>query len=201
MSIKLIISSIWLPNSTKINELDHVATETIAGLNTVIKRYTPWKIDEITEQDEVLKGNLEERRAIMADAHNKRVKVLVEELGPTEAIKIARKSMYEVGYQLGKEAGQRLGVGNSFGDLQKAAKLLYKILGIEFKIENDGGKNIMVVNRCSLSKYYTHETCMVLSAVDEGVVNGLNQNMEMEFKDRITDGSSECIACINEVET
>ena len=40
---------------------------------------------------------------------------------------------------------------------------------------------------------------MILSAADEGVVHGLNENMGMHFKERITEGVSECIACINGV--
>jgi hypothetical protein len=92
-----------------------------------------------------------------------------------------------------------LGVGSSFHDLETAAKILYKILGINFKIENKEGNVIMVVNRCALSKYYSPEACMVLSAADEGVVRGLNENMNMQFKERITEGASECIACITEV--
>ncbi|HML05495.1 MAG TPA: L-2-amino-thiazoline-4-carboxylic acid hydrolase [Methanobacterium sp.] len=201
MSLKLKIVSLWLPGFILKKDLDIVARNTIEGLNDVIKRYIPWRMEEIIEQDEVLKGNAEKRRAIMANAHNIRVKALIEELGSEEAIKIARKSMFEVGYQLGKNARKRLGVGNDLNDLQLAAKIMYKILGIEFKIENKDGNIVMIVNRCALSKYYTLEACMVLSAADEGVVRGLNENMEMQFKERITDGASECIACINEVKS
>jgi hypothetical protein len=106
--------------------------------------------------------------------------------------------MYDVGYHLGQDARRRLGVGDDFKDLQIAAKILYKVLGIEFKIENKEGNIIMIVNRCALSKYYTREACVVLSAADEGVVHGLNENMNMEFKERITDGASECMAFISE---
>lgn len=201
MSIRLKIASIWLPDFILKRGLDNVANNTIKGLNGVLKRYTPWRMEKITKKDEVLKGTMEERRAIMANAHNMRVKVLIEELGYEEAVNIARKSMFGVGYQLGQNARRRLGAGDDFKDLELAAKILYKILGIEFKIENKGGKIIMVVNRCALSKYYTQEACIVLSAADEGVVRGLNQNIEMKFKERITDGASECIACINEVKT
>ncbi|MGF7117064.1 L-2-amino-thiazoline-4-carboxylic acid hydrolase [Methanobacterium oryzae] len=199
MSIKLKIASIWLPDFILKRELDNVAKNTIEGLNDVIKRYVPWRMEELIEQDEILKGNAEKRRSIMANTHNRRVKVLIEELGYEEAVKIARNSMFDVGYQLGQNARQRLGVGNSFEDLESAAKIMYKILGIEFKIENKDGNIVMIVNRCDLSKYYTPEACIVLSAADEGVVRGLNENIQMQFKERITDGASECIACISEV--
>lgn len=201
MSIKLRVVSLWIPNFILKKDLDIIAKNTIEGLNGVIGRYIPWRMEEIIEQDELLRGNSEERRAIMANAHNKRVNVLIEELGSEEAIKIARKTMYEVGYQLGLNARRRLGVGDDFKDLQLAAKIMYKILGIEFKIENKDGNIVMIVNRCALSKYYTPEACMVLSAGDEGVVRGLNENMNMQFKERITEGASECIACLTEVKS
>ncbi|MGB9936640.1 MAG: L-2-amino-thiazoline-4-carboxylic acid hydrolase [Methanobacterium sp.] len=199
MGIKLKIVSLWIPDYFLKKDLDIVARNTIEGLNSVLRKYTPWRLDEVIEQDEDLQGGIEKRRSIMADAHNRRIRILIEELGHEEAIKVGRNSMFEVGIQLGQVARQRLGVNNSFNDLQLAAKIMYKVLGINFKIENIDGKNIMVVDRCALSKYYTPEACVVLSAADEGVVRGLNQNMEMEFKDRITDGASKCTACITEV--
>lgn len=197
MNIPLKIASLWLPDFILKKELDNVAIKTIDGLNDVLKQYAPEKI--IDKKDEVLKGSLEKRRAIMTKAHNRRVKALIEELGYENAIKFGREAMFKVGYQLGRDARMKLGVGDDFKDLELAARVLYKILGIEFKMENKGGNIVMVVNRCALSKYYTREACMVLSAADEGVVSGLNENVDMQFKERITEGASECIACINEV--
>lgn len=217
MSIRLKIASLWLPDFILKKELDKVARNTIKELDNVLKDHAPEKMEEIIEKDEDLKGNrrksmifglpnykfgsLEERRASMARAHNNRVKALIEEVGYEKAIEIGRDAMFKVGYRLGQEARLKLGVGNDFKDLELAARILYKILGIDFKIENKGGNIIMVVNRCALSKYYSPETCIVLSAADEGVVSGLNENMNLQFKERITEGASECIACINEVKS
>lgn len=201
MSIRLRIASLWLPDFILKRELDKVANDTIKGLKNVLKQYAPQKIEEINKKDVNLKGNIKKRREIMAKIHNDYVKMLIEELGYDDAIKIGRNAMFKVGYRLGQEACQKLGVGNNFEDLELAAKILYKILGIEFKIENKDENIIMVVNRCELSKYYSSEACMILSAADEGVVRGLNENVNMQFKERITDGASECLACITEVRT
>lgn len=201
MSIRLKIASLWLPDFILKKELDKVANGTIKGLNDVLKQYAPQKIEEINRKDVNLKGNMEEQREKMAKIHNDYVKMLIEELGYDNAIKIGRNAMFKVGYNLGQEARKKLGVGDSFKDLELAAKILYKILGIEFKIENNGEHIIMIVNRCALSKYYSSEACMVLSAADEGVVQGLNENMGMQFRERITDGAYECRACITEVRT
>ncbi|MGZ7069793.1 MAG: L-2-amino-thiazoline-4-carboxylic acid hydrolase [Methanobacterium sp.] len=201
MSIQLKIASFWLPDFILKRELSNVARMTIKGLDDVLKHYAPHKMEEIKKKDELLGESLEDRRTKMTKAHNIRVKALIEVLGYEKAIKVGREAMFNVGYQLGRDARRRLGVGNSFHDLETAAKILYKILGIDFKIENKDGNVIMVVNRCYLSKIYSPETCMVLSAADEGVVRGLNENLNMQFKERITGGASECIACINEVKT
>jgi hypothetical protein len=197
MSISLKIASLWIPDFILKKELDKVALLTMDGLDNLLKQYAPLKIKEVASENYDSIGSLEERRASMARAHNKRVKLLIEVLGYENAIEVARKSMFDIGYHLGRETRQKLGVGNEFKDLELAAKLLYKILGIDFKIENIDGNLFMKVNRCSLSKYYSPESCMVLSAADEGVVHGLNDNVKMKFKERITKGSSECIACIN----
>jgi hypothetical protein len=198
MSIRLKIASFWLPDFILKRELNNVAMKTIKGLDGILKQYVPEKMRIVTKE-EILKGNMESRRSIMAKAHNKRVSILIKELGYEKAVKIGRSAMFEVGYKLGQEARRKLGVGNNFEDLELAARIIYKILGIEFKIENKDESMIMVVNRCALAKYYSPESCMVLSAADEGVVRGLNENMSMQFKERITDGAKECIACINEV--
>jgi hypothetical protein len=72
---------------------------------------------------------------------------------------------------------------------------MYKILGNEIQLKKiNREKAILYVNRCSLSESYTNITCQVLSAVDEGMVNGLNPKYEMVFKTRITCGSSRCLA-------
>ena len=195
MSIRLKIASLWLPDFILKRELDNVARKTTEGLNAALKQYA----HEIVEKDEVLKGKMDERRSIMAKAHNKRVKILIRELGYEKAVKIGRNAMFEVGYKLGQEARRKLGIGNDFKDLELAAGILYKILGIEFKIENKDGNVIMVVNKCALSKHYSPEACIIISAADEGVIRGINENMNMQFKERITEGASGCVACINEV--
>ena len=196
MSVRLKLASTWLPDFILKRELDNVSRKTINGLDDLLKEYASSKMETV-----ILNGKLEQRRSSMALAHNERVKMLIKGLGHDKAVKIGRNAMFEVGCKLGKEARRKLGVGNNFKDLETAAGILYKILGIEFKIENRDGNVIMIVNRCSLSKYYSPESCMILSAVDEGVVYGLNENIGMQFKERITEGARECIACISEVKT
>ncbi len=196
MSVRLKLASIWLPDFILKRELDNVSRKTIKCLDDLLKEHASLKMETVT-----LNGKIGQRRSSMAAAHNERVKILIQELGYQKAVKLGRSSMFEVGCKLGKEARRKLGVGNNFKDLETAAGILYKILGIKFKIENRDGNVVMIVNKCSLSKYYSLESCMILSAADEGVVYGLNENIGMRFKERITEGAPECIACISEVKT
>jgi len=147
----------------------------------------------------VLKGNLDERRKTMAITHNKLVKSLINTMGCDEAIKKGRETMFREGLSLGSKFKGILGVGNSLEDLFTAALILYNVLGIKFSIKSvEDGKNkiTMVVSHCALAEYYTPNTCHVLSAADEGVVQGLNPNIQIKFTERITEGCSECLAPI-----
>ncbi len=100
-----------------------------------------------------------------------------------------------VGFGLGKDAKERLKVADSPEELSRAAKVMYRILGIDFHVKTaENGMPILVVHRCALSEHYSRTTCLLLSAVDEGVVSGLCPEASMRFSQRITDGSPCCIA-------
>jgi hypothetical protein len=194
VNFKLRLLSIWMPESLIIAEIDRIAKVTIKCLNQLLKKYAPE--NQLLNEKLVMKGNILMRRLIMADAQNIRVKNLIESLGYGEAVKIGRKSLYQVGLKLGLETRQRLNLNDSQRDLLNAAQILYRVLGIEFHIIEEDDKIFLIVEKCSLAAYYTKETCRILSAVDEGVVHGLNNNFSMTFKKRITEGHSECQACI-----
>jgi len=69
------------------------------------------------------------------------------------------------------------------------------VLGIDFDVEWLGKTSAsLFVHKCDLAKEYAEVTCLILSATDEGVINGLQPTANMKFKNKITDGSSKCIA-------
>ena len=47
------------------------------------------------------KGNLKERRLMMAEYHNIRLKSLIEKLGFKDALQIGRAELYKAGYEMG----------------------------------------------------------------------------------------------------
>jgi hypothetical protein len=192
MGIKLIILTAWTPKFLIKRELNRTNNLTNNYLDQLIveKGGSPPK-------HEGLKGNLDNRRKIMAIDHNKRVKLLMNLLGEATAMEEGSKRMFEAGLILGQHARKVLGVGDNVEDTIKAAKILYKILGIEFSTENTDGNIILWVSSCALSKYYTPQTCSILSYADKGVLKGLNKNMDLKFVEKITLGSKRCKACIN----
>jgi len=194
MSLKLRLASIWMPEYLLKKEIDRVARVTTQSLDHLILKYAPEKLHTLSKEKFVMKGNIAQRRQRMALAHNLRVKILVDELGCNEAIKVGRDALFKAGIKLGCDAQRRLHLGDSLQDLIRAARILYRVLGIEFEIEKSGEKMYMMVNRCSLSNYYKPETCMILSAADEGVVQGLNQDIHMNFTQRMTEGNNKCKA-------
>lgn len=197
MGLKLRIASLWVPEILLIPDIDRVAEVTVKCLDHLIEEYSPLKYNSTTHKELKMEGSLDERREIMAIIHNVRVKALIDAVGYDDAMVVGRKSLFKAGLKLGREAKRRLGVGNSLQDLIRAARILYRVLGIEFEVEESGDGITVMVNKCSLSNYYAADTCNILSAADEGVVQGLNENIHMHFTEKITDGHSKCIACIS----
>jgi hypothetical protein len=200
MSFKLALACWWTPERTLAEMLDRVATGTIAALDGILEKRSPGAQGAIRGAEREPEGGLVTRRAAMAAAHNARVNALVEALGRERAVREGREALFPVGVMLGKEAKKRLGVGDGPDDLERAARILYRALGIEFTLEKrPDGAMMMRVHRCALAGHYTPEACEVLSAADEGVVSGLNPKLAMRFVQRMTGGSAVCIACIREV--
>ncbi len=187
----------WTPSSILHRELENVHNRTTNALKALLKSHVPNRANEAKPKETQPSAGLEEKRAVMAREHNALVEALAEALGRDEAVRLGREAMFRVGEELGSETRRRLGVGDNPQDVVKAAKVLYRVLGISFEVEWRGPADAtLFVDRCALAKDYSEITCLVLSATDEGVVKGLNPKMRMAFKNRITNGCSKCTADI-----
>jgi hypothetical protein len=197
MSLRLVLASWWTPKRVLAEMLGRVEKMTVAALDGLLEKHSPDALAAIRGAERATEGGFLARRAAMASAHNARVSALVEALGREKAISQGREALFPVGVMLGKEARDRLGLVDGPRDLQRAARILYRALGIDFTLEKlaDGGM-MMRVHRCALAGYYTAGSCAVLSAADEGVVRGLNPVFTMRFEQRMTDGPRECLARI-----
>jgi len=192
MSLRLAIASAYLPKRTIRKELLHVEQVTNAALDEAIGANVPGYEPRPLATNAAM--GLEELRDRMALRHKERVGVLVEALGREKAVEVARLALHQAGMKLGKEARAKLGVRDDPRDLEKAARVLYRVLGIEFTMSFGEGKGEMRVHRCALARNYDASTCAVLCATDEGVVHGLSDRAQLKFTQHLTSGRPECIA-------
>jgi L-2-amino-thiazoline-4-carboxylic acid hydrolase len=201
MGLKIRLLSYWTPNWFLKKGLDELAYSTINGLEELLIKQNPEYRQDLKGfryNSNILKGNFHEKRINMATLHNQLVEKMIEVFGHDDAIILGREVMFIKGLALGRKFRRILGVGTSLEDLISAAKILYKVLGIKFDIkEFKSGEIVMVVNHCALAEYYRPDTCMILSAADEGVVQGLNPKIKIKFQERITEGASCCLAPIH----
>jgi hypothetical protein len=195
MSARLRLASLWMPQSMMTRQIDRIEAATNAALDELLDEHAPNTSPNGGDANGTGRG-LDERRAAMARGHETRVRSLIAALGREDAIRLGQEALFKTGVSLGQEARERLRVGDSGDDLLRAARVLYRILGIEFTVTSGKNGENMEVSRCALSKHYSRETCLLLSAVDEGVVKGLNPRAGLRFEKRITDGSPRCVAVI-----
>ena len=197
MGLKLLFLSWWIPKYIIKREVGHIEALTTDALEALLNKYSSNNINEEKLKKGASEGTIEQRRDAMAFNHTNLVNSLAKVLGKEKAIGLGRDAMFRVGERLGSEACQKLGVGNSLQDLIRAAKILYRVLGIEFEVQLSNPNNaILIVNRCALATKYSELTCQVLSATDEGTMIGLNKKMNMVFSEKITSGQPKCKATI-----
>lgn len=193
MSLRLAAASLWMPRGTMRRELLHVEEVTNGALDAalmeVMQGYAPPPLEEVG-------GDLERLRDRMSSGHRRRVEILIDRIGREGGIEKARTALHQAGLSLGREARGKLRLTDRPADLERAAAVLYRILGIDMTMMISQGKGEMRVRRCALSRKYSRETCMALCATDEGLVNGLNPRAEMRFQEHLTSGAPECVAIL-----
>lgn len=194
MSIRLRMASLWMPRSLMEREIERIRSSTDAALDALLAIHHP---DAVIEKEEMAGRGLEDKRSAMARSHERKVRALIDSVGRERAIGLGREALFLTGQVLGREAKVRLGVKDTREDLLRAARVLYRILGIDFYLVAGPEGERMEVTRCSLSPHYTKDTCTVLSAVDEGTFSGLCPGASLQFKEYISNGSARCVAMID----
>jgi hypothetical protein len=195
--LRLTLASVFLPPWTARPVLREVAEATTGALDALLETYSPERLARIRAEENVRRGGLSARRQTMATAHRARVAALVDALGEAEGIRLARETLFPAGVRLGEAARQRLGTSDSPHDLVRAARVLYRVLGIRFHAEwHDERVAHVRIDRCALAAGYGDLTCRALSAADAGVVAGLFPGARFAFHERITEGRPACLARI-----
>ncbi len=195
MGLRLTILGWWTPSYIIRRELENISNQTTTALTGIIPENAVKTLDANEKQNRP--RSIDEQRTAMAQYQVELVEALESALGHDEAVRLGREAMFKVGQEIGKQTRSKLGVSDKPADLTKAAKILYRILGIEFDLEwLDSSNAKATINRCVLAEKYSKLTCEVLSATDEGVINGLQQNVKMLFKEYMTSGCKTCSADI-----
>ena len=197
MSLRLVLSSIFLPPWTARRALREVADATTGALDDLLAERAPDRFADVREGERPARGGFAGRRRTLAAAHRARVAALVEALGEAEGIRLARETLFSAGVRLGEAARRRLRTSDDPRDLVRAARVLYRILGIRFRAEWLDEREARVrIDRCALAAEYGDWTCQALSAADAGVVAGLFPGARFTFQERITEGRPACLARI-----
>jgi hypothetical protein len=77
------------------------------------------------------------------------------------------------------------------GEAMDAARVIYGMLGIDFRGTADGD---IAIPRCFFSDHYTARVCRLIGALDAGLLAGLSGGGRLEFTQRITEGAPCCLA-------
>ena len=196
MGLRLLFCTGGRQNTSSKGNSQTFSNQTTEALQALISAYAPQEVNVSPEQQ--FPTSINEQRADMAQTHAKLVETLEAAVGHEKAVTLGREALFAVGENLGKQTRSKLGVSDNPKDLIKAAKILYRVLGIEFHIEwLDNSNAVAIINRCALAEQYSKLTCEVLSATDEGVIKGLQPNVTMKFKEYMTSGCKNCRANIH----
>lgn len=197
MGLRLLILGWWTPKYIIRKELENISDLTTTTLKALISKHAVGEVD-VNDQNHQPQTSIHEQRAVMAETQAKLVETLESAIGHEEAVKLGREALFLVGQNLGKQTRGKLGVSDNPKDLTRAAKILYRVLGIDFHLEwHDKSNATVIIDRCALAQQYSKLTCEVLSATDEGVMNGLQPNVTMKFKEYMTSGCKNCRADLN----
>jgi hypothetical protein len=195
MGLRLRFLYWWTPNYVIRRELANLSTQTNSALQSLLDKYVEQKPTLRVETQN--SGTVKEQRLSMAQNHVKMVEALEASVGHEKAVELGRAALLLVGENLGKQTRIKLGVGESPNDLTMAAKILYRVLGIDFRIKwlDDSTAKVMI-DHCALAERYSEFTCQVLSATDEGVIKGLQPNVRLKFTQYMTSGCGKCKAAL-----
>ena len=118
-----------------------------------------------------------------------------EEVGRLDAdpARIARvqQQLYRSGSGLTSSYRKLLGVSH-WEAAAAVSRRLYGYVGIDMDANPRGE---VTFRSCYFSRFYTRETCNVMSALDSGIIAGLAGEGDLTFTCRITEGAACCRAC------
>lgn len=173
MSLRLVIAERFLPEAVRNRSLDELAGVVAKGFGC---RPPQWR-------GEPFPSRLEEFARLTATEA-----AAAHAAGRAAAVKPGLRAGAR---RLGADLRRRLGV-RTHDEAVRALVLLYRQLGIELRI--DGTQ--VEIPRCSFSTAYSPAACEIMSAVDQGLVDGLTAGWILTFSSRLSAGAPACRAVI-----
>jgi hypothetical protein len=167
VSIRLALAGLWIPPALKRRKLAALAALTARALGV---------------QPPALAGGWRARLA----AYGR----FTREAAGRAGGEAARVALLAEGRAFGEGLRRELGV-TSVAEALRAARVLYRSLGIDLRADSGGG---IRVRRCLFAGYYTPEVCRLISALDSGVFAGLAGGGSLAFERRLTEGAPACVA-------
>jgi hypothetical protein len=101
-----------------------------------------------------------------------------------------KKRLFENARILGRKIRKDFGIRGA-KDVMEMSRILYRILGIDFRGEMSGE---VTIRKCFFSDYYSPQVCRFISSLDEGVAAGLSGGGRLTFSQRITENKDCCKA-------
>ena len=177
MSLRLSMLSRVFPTNLKLRMLDELGQVTARGFEAKLPDWGGASFDSRVTEYALFTAR--EAGALLA-------------AGDETAIAAARERLHAGARQLGERLRRSLGVRDS-DEAFEALQLLYRQIGIEVR---GGPLGDMRVDRCFFARYYTEPVCVVVSALDQGLVAGLFAGATLEFHERLTGGGACCRATL-----
>lgn len=101
-----------------------------------------------------------------------------------------RTRLHESARLLGARMRRMLGV-TGIDEALEAGQALYRIIGIDLE---PGAEGQITISRCYFADFYSGAVCRLISALDEGLFEGLSGGGRLEFYERMTEGCDACRA-------
>lgn len=118
-----------------------------------------------------------------------------EALESGEDLSALDRRLFEAASSLGSRL-RALVAARSLRESVAASRAVYRgCLGIDLKGDSSGR---IVVSRCFFAAIYPCRVCILISALDRGLLAGLSGGRRLEFQKRLTEGANCCMALLSE---
>ena len=174
MNIRLNLARIYVPlwvQKKKLKELFALTAQAFLSEEPTLEGLSPKKVLE--------------KYALFTKGNTKKIH------GSKERTKFVQDQLYTKAFKMGSDLRRELRI-SSPKEFMAAARILYHLIGIDFRGEKTGR---ITIRKCYFKDFYSEDICKIISGLDKGMLAGLSGGMgKLEFLDRLTSGADCCKA-------